>query len=324
MVCPSEPVYAAIDLGTNNCRLLLAQPTQSGFRVVDAFSRITRLGEGLTKNGALAEPAIQRTIAALKLCATRLIRHNVQQVRAVATEACRQASNCALFLERVTKETGLSIEIIEAEEEAKLALAGCAPLLNRALPHALVFDIGGGSTELISVAISPDSSDDSVEDIRSFPIGVVSLAERNGLGLYHSQGYQAAVVETLALLRAFDPEGRLHGFAEQGQLQLLGTSGTVTTLAGVHLNLNRYNRALVDGLVMDFSSIVTVSQRLTEASCADRAAHPCIGKDRADLVVAGCVILEAICQLWPAGALRVADRGVREGVLLSMMQAAQR
>ena len=315
------PLYAALDLGTNNCRLLIAKPAGTGFRVVEAFSRITRLGEGLTVSGLLSDQAIGRTVAALKVCAQRLDRTGAGRLRAVATEACRQAANCEDFLGRVEDETGILLEIIPGEEEARLALAGCASLLDRRLPQALVFDIGGGSTELIAVSMAAPDGEETVDAVWSLPIGVVSMAERYADDLHHPAGYAKVVDHLAGLLQPFDPDGRLGRCAAAGRLQLLGTSGTVTTLAGVHLNLSRYDRSLVDGLVMDFADIVAVTHRLTRASCADRAAHPCIGHERADLVVAGCAILDAICRLWPVGALSVADRGVREGMLLSMMRA---
>ncbi len=317
----SAPLYGALDLGTNNCRLLLATPAADGFRVIDAFSRITRLGEGLTHSGALSDEAIDRTLGALHQCARRLARRSVVRVRAVATEACRRASNCATFLSRVYDETGLEMEIISADEEACLALAGCASLLDRQLPHALVFDIGGGSTELVRVKVSPTNGAAEVEGLSSLPLGVVTLAEQCGDALYAAGGYAETVDWVASLLQSFDPDGALGRLAASGRMQMLGTSGTVTTLAGVHLDLPRYDRAAVDGVILDFTAIEQVSRRLVAASAEERAAHSCIGSNRADLVVAGCAILEAICRLWPAGRLRVADRGVREGVLLSMMRA---
>lgn len=324
--CPENDVaedalYGALDLGTNNCRLLIASPTAAGFRVVEAFSRITRLGEGVALSGKLSQEAMNRTVAALKQCAQRLERRKIRRVRAVATEACRRASNCSDFLARVQDETGLGLEIISSADEAKLALAGCAPLLDRQHPYALVFDIGGGSTELIKVRLCPVSGSIEVEDLASLPLGVVTLAEETGPRLYDAQGYGETVDRVVERLQPFDRQCELSRLVTAQQMQMLGTSGTVTTLAGVHLDLARYDRSSVDGLVMDFAEVAAVSRRLVEASPAERAAHPCIGEERADLVVAGCAILEAICRSWPAGTLRVADRGVREGVLLSMMQA---
>lgn len=262
-----------------------------------------------------------RTLAALKHCAQRLTQRGVQRVRAVATEACRRASNCAVFLSRIEADTGLAMEIISAEEEARLALAGCAALLDHNPPCGLVFDIGGGSTELIRVCVRPGSAIPEIEAFLSLPFGVVTLAEECGPAIHCPDGYAATVRRLSAVLRRFDADGALTRLAAGARVQMLGTSGTVTTLAGVHLNLSRYNRAAVDGLLMDFNSVAAVSRRLLSATAEERAAHPCIGKERADLVVAGCAILEAICRVWPAGRLRVADRGVREGVLLSMMYA---
>lgn len=316
-----RPLYGALDLGTNNCRLLLAKPSDDGFRVVEAFSRVTRLGEGLAHCGHLSEDAIERTLCALRQCAQRLERRGAHRVRSVATEACRRAANGAAFLERVYDDTGLVLETISAEDEARLALAGCAPLLDRRLPYALVFDIGGGSTELIKVKLGATSADDRIETLASLPIGVVTLAEAQDVHLHESAGYTAAVDWLTERFRPFDRQSGFGSLVKTGQVQMLGTSGTVTTLAGVHLGLPRYDRALVDGLVMEFADIATISRRLVMGNAAERAAHPCIGESRADLVVAGCAILEAICRLWPADRLTVADRGVREGVLLSMMQA---
>ncbi len=320
-VSSDQPLYGALDLGTNNCRLLLAKPSDDGFRVVEAFSRVTRLGEGLANCGHLSEAAIERTLCALRQCAQRLERRGVRRVRSVATEACRRAANGAAFLRRVHDDVGLDLETISSDDEARLALAGCAPLLDRRHPYALVFDIGGGSTELIKVRLGQPPSGDRVETLASLPLGVVTLAEEQGTRLYDSAGYAAAVDLLTERLRPFDRRSGLGPLVAAGRVQMLGTSGTVTTLAGVHLDLPRYDRTLVDGLVMEFSAIEAISRRLVTANAAERAAHPCIGDNRADLVVAGCAILEAICRLWPADRLTVADRGVREGVLLSMMQA---
>jgi len=238
----------------------------------------------------------------------------------VATEACRRAANYRDFLERVRSETGLALEIITPREEACLAMAGCAPLLDTAPETALVFDIGGGSTELIRVALAADECP-RIEAIESLPLGVVTMAEQCCGDLDCSKGYERIVSEAMEKLRCFDRDGALGALARAGKLQMLGTSGTVTTLGGIHLGLDRYDRSQVDGLTMAFSDIEAISVRLLNSSHGERATHPCVGPDRADLVVAGCAILAAICRLWPTGSLRVADRGVREGILLSMMRA---
>ena len=318
-----DTVYGALDLGTNNCRLLMAVPRAQGFQVVDAFSRMTRLGEGLAASGRLSPIAIERTIAALRLCAHKLRRRNTSRVRAVATEACRRATNYRDFIELVRNETGLDLEIITPREEACLAMAGCAPLLDPAPRTALIFDIGGGSTELIKVVPGEDGMP-HIETIESLPLGVVTLGEAAGRDLDCQDGYERIVAEAMEKLRCFDRDGSLGELAKAGQLQMLGTSGTVTTLAGIHLDLDRYDRSQVDGLTMHFPDIERISATLRCNSLEERAMHACIGPGRADLVVAGCAILAAICRLWPVGRLRVADRGVREGILLSMMRADAR
>ena len=309
--------YAALDLGTNNCRLLIARPQGDGFAVVDAFSRIVRLGEGLAHSGALSDAAIERTIAALRVCADKLKRRNVTLARSVATEACRRASNGAPFIARVLEETGIHLDIISAEEEARLAVLGCHALLEPGSGPALVFDIGGGSTEL--VLVDADTTVPRVRDWHSAPWGVVSLTESAGGGNTAEERARAYKRMRTLVAESFAP------FAARlprpgGVPRLLGTSGTVTTLASVHLGLERYDRSQVDGLIAPSAAMRTISQELAGMSLAERAKLPCIGRERADLVVAGCAILEGILDLWPAERLGVADRGIREGILRRLME----
>ena len=314
--------YAALDLGTNNCRLLVARGAGHGFRVIDAFSRIVRLGEGLSATGILSEAAMARTIEALKVCAGKIAHRRVTRARYVATEACRRAANCADFMARVREHTGIVIEIISSNEEARLVVTGCAPLLDRRVPHALVFDIGGGSTELVWLRVPGDPAlAPVVEDFLSLPIGVVTLSDRYG-GREVSRDTYALMEEEVA--RAIRPFDARHGIARRiaaGEVQMLGSSGTVTTLAGINFALPRYNRNVVDGSILSFDCARRVSDYLVTLGYDERAAHPCIGHERADLVLAGCAILAAICRLWPVGKLRVADRGIREGILFGLIAA---
>ncbi|MGH6961645.1 MAG: Ppx/GppA family phosphatase, partial [Dongiaceae bacterium] len=309
-----EATFAAIDLGTNNCRLLIARPNGHGFRVIDAFSRIVRLGEGLAMSGALSEDAMARAIEALKICAYKIERRAVTHARSVATEACRRAGNCAAFLARVRAETGIEIETISSAEEAVLAFKGCAPLLSVRRPRALVFDIGGGSTELGWLRLRSGRPPEIIDSL-SIPFGVVNLTERYGGSCIAPEVYDAMVAEVAGRLEDFAVANGIDRRVAAGAVQMLGTSGTVTTLAGVHLGLSRYDRSVVDGCYLDFAAIQSVSRQLAAMTCEERSANPCIGPERADLVVAGCAVLEAICSLWPVGRLRVADRGVREGIL---------
>jgi exopolyphosphatase/guanosine-5'-triphosphate,3'-diphosphate pyrophosphatase len=311
--------YAALDLGTNNCRLLIARPQGDGFAVVDAFSRIVRLGEGIAASGRLSDAAIERTIAALRVCADKLKRRNVTLARSVATEACRRAANGPAFITRVLEETGIRLDIISAEEEARLAVLGCHALLEPGDGPAMVFDIGGGSTEL--VLLDTRSAVPTVRDWHSASWGVVSLTESAGGG-EGAAGRAAAYARMRALVAdSFAPfAARLphpHGIP-----RLLGTSGTVTTLASVHLGLERYDRAAVDGLIAPASAMRAISRDLAGMSIAERAKLPCIGRERADLVVAGCAILEGILDIWPAERIGIADRGIREGILRRLMETA--
>lgn len=318
---PEARHYAALDLGTNNCRLLIARPASHGFTVIDAFSRIVRLGEGLAATGRLSDAAIDRTLAALAICADKLRRRNVTLARSVATEACRRASNGAEFIDRAYRETGIALDIITAEEEARLAVLGCHVLLEPGDDPALVFDIGGGSTEL--VLIDTRTTVPTILDWHSAPWGVVSLTESAGGG--EGPGGRAAAYTRMRGIAA-------ESFAEFAtrlprsvkRPRLLGTSGTVTTLASVHLGLDRYDRTAVDGLIVPAPAMRRISADLASKSIEDRALLPCIGSERADLVVAGCAILEAIMDIWPAERLGVADRGIREGILRLLMNGNQR
>jgi exopolyphosphatase/guanosine-5'-triphosphate,3'-diphosphate pyrophosphatase len=314
----SGPVLAALDLGTNNCRLLVARPRGEGFDVLDSFSRIVRLGEGVAGSGRLSERAMARTVAALKVCARIMARHNVARKRCVATEACRRAVNGVAFLTRVKRVTGIELEILPHEQEAELALLGCLPLVGPDAEQVLLVDIGGGSTEVLWLDRSRRVGGPLLRCVASVPIGVVSLSEAF-TSEPDSQTFTAMVQRVADLLA---PIEQAHGIVSAtfgAKAQMLGTSGTVTTLAAVLLGLARYDRRLIDGLLVDPDAIVAVSKRLRAMDNASRAAHPCIGAGRADLVVAGCAILEAVLRSWPVASLRVADRGLREGILQGLM-----
>ena len=311
-------ILAALDLGTNNCRLLIARPTQDGFRVVDGFSRIVRLGESVADSGELCEAAMTRTIDALAVCADKMERRRVTNARCVATEAARRAQNCETFLERVRGETGLDLEIISSREEAALTLSGCLPLLDESIPYALVFDVGGGSAELVWLRLEPGQPP-SILGWVSLPCGVVTITERHGGNDFSRDAYASVIGHVEEMLLPFERRHGIRARIESGEAQVLGTAGTVTTIAGVNMGLTRYNRSMVDGSYLDFDAVRTISHNLSASTFDQRAAHPCIGPGRADLVVAGCAVLEAVCRTWPAGRLRVADRGVREGILLELI-----
>ena len=320
-----EGLYAALDLGTNNCRLLIAQPRERGFRVVDAFSRIVRLGEGVGSSGRLGEAAMERAVEALRICSAKLKDRGVRRTRLVATEACRLADNGRTFLDRVRRETGLSLEIVSRETEARLAVSGCASLIDPTTNGALLFDIGGGSSELVWVDLTRPAErhrrrmSDRIRTWASLPVGVVTLSERHGGEMVTPDVFEAMVAEVADMLLAFPDAAALDTAVSAGKLHMLGTSGTVTTLAGVHLGLPRYDRRKVDGTWMSAGEVDRMMTLVTGMDYQARIANPCIGRERADLVLAGCAILEAIRRRWPCERLRVADRGLREGILVEMM-----
>lgn len=315
-------VFSALDLGTNNCRLLIAKPLPRGFRIIDAFSRVVRLGEGLGARGALSQAAMDRAVAALQVCAQKIAKREVTCLRSVATQACRSATNCDEFVARVRAETGLNLDIISPGEEARLAVMGCQALMDKQLPYTLVFDIGGGSTELILVK-KEGAGRLSIVDWTSVPWGVVNLTERFGGDMSHDDFCQAVRDAITESFTRFETRIGLSGKAQDGYVQLLGTSGTVTTLASVFLKLPCYNRREVDGLWMETDQVAKISRQVVDMDVHERRRHPCIGNDRADLVVAGCLILDQILQLWPAHRLRVADRGIREGILRQLMDQGE-
>lgn len=321
---PPGDLYAALDLGTNNCRLLIAQPTRPGqFRVVDAFSRIVRLGEGLGSSGRLSEDAMERSIEALKICASKLSTRNIRKRRLIATEACRAAENGEEFLARVTAQTGLELEIINRETEARLAVSGCSSLVGRETRSVVLFDIGGGSSEIAVIKTGESRSARLANHIThwtSLPVGVVTLSERHGGRDVTPAVFDAMVREVEGMLAAFEsPDVNELADDPDSGFHLIGTSGTVTTLAGVHLGLQKYDRRRVDGVWLSDAEVSAMQAKLLSWDFAGRAANPCIGPDRADLVLAGCAILEAIRRRWPSPRMRVADRGLREGLLTDMM-----
>jgi exopolyphosphatase/guanosine-5'-triphosphate,3'-diphosphate pyrophosphatase len=330
----NAPTYAALDLGTNNCRLLIASPTPNGFRVVEAYSRIVRLGEGLGQTGRMSDEAMDRALAALGVCAEKIRRRKCVRIKAVATQACRQADNGAAFIERVQRDTGLKLQIITPKEEAQLSVAGCLNLLDRQAEAALVVDVGGGSTELSWVDLKGQGLDARPRQFAhwklpikawlSVPIGVVTLAERfpeaEGAVEHWFRGMVDAVKERIAAFPHAEP---LRQVFETGGAHLVGTSGAITSLAGLHLDLPRYDRNRVDGLWMTRGECEATTGKLLAWTPRERAAQPCIGPDRADLVLAGAAILQAVQELWPCDRVRVADRGLREGLLLSLMSDQQ-
>jgi exopolyphosphatase/guanosine-5'-triphosphate,3'-diphosphate pyrophosphatase len=321
--------FGGIDLGTNNCRMLIGTATPQGFQVVDSFSRVVRLGEGLYESGRLSEAAMDRAIASLKICADRARRFGIgydpecTTLRAIATEACRQAENGAEFVARARAETGLPISIISPREEAELVVESCTSLICRTSRRALLFDIGGGSTEIAWVRVNCNGNAPDLIGYLSIPVGVVTLTERCANACYSEAGFASVVSDVLTLLQPFEAVHRIGQEIRQGGVLMVGTSGTVTTLAGISLKLDRYRRNLIDGVSLSRDAVEEALIHTRELGRSGLISHPCIGADRVEYVLPGCAIFAAIHELWPTPNITVADRGLREGMLIRMMRAAK-
>ena len=325
------PLYAAVDLGTNNCRLLIAAPSRDGFNVVDSHSQIARLGEGLAQSGQLSDVAMNRAFDALETISRKLKAKRVGRIRCIATEACRKATNGPDFIREIRERTGLTFKIIGAQEEARLALIGCHNLIDPDASHILVLDIGGGSTELSLVdaakaregGLNGMLKRPPIKAWTSIPYGVVTLTERFG-----DLGEAEAYPKMRELLAEYiEPWAAKHGVREalaDKASHIVGTSGTVTCVAGVHFGLARYRRDLVDGKWMEWEGCQETMHELIQAGPERRAEYPTIGEERAGLMVAGCALMEAVWELAPTSRMRVADRGLREGLLLSMMRGPKK
>ena len=323
----AKAIIAAIDLGTTSCRLLVARPEWTNFRVIDSFSRVVRLGEGIQADNHLQPEAIARTLDALKICRDKIAKNNVSKMRAVTTEACRRAENSAELLDHARIELGIDIEVITPLEEARLALSGCAAILDPEIPYAVAFDIGGGSTEIIWLRLLPSPKNRrsripivEVIDCASLPFGVVTLSEVYGTRFTDFGIYQDLRNKVASEVKHFTEKNNINAYIQKGQVQMAGTSGTVTTVGAIHLKLPKYDRRFIDGLFLQLTDIHQVSKSLLAMTHLERAQSSCIGPGRADLVVMGTAILEGICDIWALPHLRVADRGVREGILMDLLE----
>lgn len=322
--------FAAVDLGTNNCRLLIARETSDGFRIVDSYSKVVRLGHDLAHTGELAQESMDAAVEALKVCARKMKAKHVKRWRCVATEACRRASNGDLFLDRVKKETGIALEVISPRVEARLAVMGCVKLVDPTKDVALVIDVGGGSTELSWVDVRKLRDGETHRIHRppisawcSLPLGVVTLSDQVP-ETDDRETWYAEMKETVRqAIRDQGADTRFVRAFEEGRGHLIGTSGTITSLAGIHLKLPFYQRSKVDGLWLRSHDAVTVARDMASRSPEDRAKEPCIGEDRARMLVAGCAIIDVVCEMWPSKMIRVADRGLREGMLIGLIGAGR-
>lgn len=338
----AEPeLFAALDLGTNSCRMLIATPEAGHFRVVDAFAKSVRLGSGLERTGHLSRGSISRTLSALEICAEKLRRYQVGTMRLVATEACRRARNGNHFLAMVARETGLSLEVIRPEEEARLAVISCAPLVSAEASQVLVFDIGGGSTELVWIDLAevpPEARAQAILNLQvtgggnppggarivdfiSVPLGVATLHDRYADVEDDSARFALMSWFFEEQITGFKPYFQALSETDAASFQMIGTSGTVTTVGAAHLGLKRYDRRKVDGMHLTSRAIDEVISRFLRLGPEGRRNDIGLGRDRSELIMSGAAILQTLLRIWPTESMRVADRGLREGMLFAMMSA---
>ncbi|MBR5154470.1 MAG: Ppx/GppA family phosphatase [Alphaproteobacteria bacterium] len=320
-VLNGQPNYVAIDLGTNSCRLVVATPTTTSFRVVETYSKVVRLGEGIIQDNELSMKAMRRTLQALKVCRGVIDEYMpIVSSRFVATAACRRAKNVSSFVEMVKKEAGIELEVISSKEEARLSVVGCLPLLNRNIKRVLVFDIGGGSTQ-ISLARVTDFGKTFIEGFVSLPYGVVTISEAFAGHEMSKLEYSTVLERTQSILQEFEDKHQIMDAILNQEIQVIGTSGTVTVIGAVHLKLPRYNRSAVDGIAISQPDISHTINKIKTMGAEGRCKHPCIGQSKSDLTIAGCAIIEALTTFWPISEITVADRGIREGILLDLMHS---
>ena len=344
-----KSLYAALDLGTNSCRMLIARPTGPRFEIVDAFSKSVRLGLDLERTGELSQAGITRALQALHVCSKKLKRFNVRRSRLVATEACRRSKNGKKFLDKVKRDTGLALELIKPEEEARLAVISCAPLLDPKISQVLIVDIGGGSTELVWIDLSDVPKELRITAMLDLKLGLPTKGE---LTSFAKKPKKVRIVDWISVplgvatllqrysdveddsarfaLMSCDFEQKIENFLpyfsedlmnKEEDLQIIGTSGTVTTLGAVHLGLRRYDRLKVDGLNLGAADIDAVIKKFLDLGPEGRKREPGIGRDRAELIMSGSAIMQTLLRIWPTTSMRVADRGLREGILYSLMSA---
>ena len=333
-------LYAALDLGTNSCRMLIARPKGNRFLVFDSYAKTVRLGLGLETSGRLSSAAMGRAVEALRVCRKKLKKHRVSRMRLVATEACRRAGNADEFIAFVGRETGLAFEIIQPEEEVRLAVVACASLVSDGTEQLLVVDIGGGSTELVWIDLTRVPGTErakaimrlqegfgsgagphpraEVVDWISVPLGVATLREqfddvRDEAGRFALMSCHFE--ENLAEFAPYMVDRPRAGF------QIIGTSGTVTTVAARHLGLKRYDRRKVDGLRLTSDQIDKVIRDCFASATGQPSSGLGFGRGRHALIMSGAAILQALLRVWPTNRLSVADRGIREGLHYAQMNS---
>lgn len=311
----AKKYFAAIDLGSRNCRTIVGCQSKAGaFEYIETYSKSVSLADGVAASKKLSRKSMDRTIEALAFCSKVLSRYAGLTYLAVATDAMRRAENASVFIKRVKRELGLIISIITPQEEAYYAALGCIEVLSLETEIFVVFDIGGGSSE---IALCRQKSDKDIEliDSLSIPYGVINLLESKDHLTF--SGYSNLVQKISDLSRDF-----LNQYATTldfvNNFQCIGTSGTTTTVAALNMNLRFYDREKINDSILQFSEILKTVHYVQSLSEDERKLHPYISQSNEDLVLGGLTILEGIVRGLPASTITVTDRGVRDGVVYAL------
>lgn len=305
---------ATIDLGSNTVRLLVADVEGPGrWRVVAEHQTVTRLGEGLAATGALGEVPMARTLAVVRDYVARGAALGATETRIVATSAVREAANGSVFAAAVERATGWRVRVVSGEDEARLTLLGVRHGVGPLAGPVVVFDIGGGSTEYIL------ADGEQVRATASLRLGVVPLAERYPFPERVDRSRYAALLREVMRQLARELPAEI---LSARPAHLVGTAGTVTTLAALDLGLPRYDAGRVQGHRLSRAAIERLGARLGSLTVGERAALPCLEPGRADLIVPGVAIVMATLDCLGVDGLTVSDSGLREGILAAAAHAA--
>ena len=300
--------FAAIDLGSTNCRLVIVDIIEDKYKIICSFSEILNLGRNLSFSNEFNDEIIEKTIEIFKIISQKLKYYNVLSYRCVATEACRQSINSDELVKRIHERTNIEIEIIPSKEEARLCLKSCLNHNVNLNDFNLVFDIGGGSTEII-IFDSIYSNKDF--DFLSIPIGVINFSEK--VSLFKTEKVLGQLEKQMMF---FSKKKKIHN----EPISIIGSCGTVTTLCAIHLKLNYYQKSLVDNTLLEIEDLKQTCNFVKRLSSEEKEKHPCIGPQRINLLDNGILILEKILESWPVKRILVSDRGLREGIILDQIK----
>ena len=292
-------ITAAIVIGSYNCRIIIVNNSPN-IKILKTISVATNLIKNLSYSNEFTHKNIKKTVRCLTMFSRKMLEYNVTKYRCVATEACRQVINSDFFIGEVKKKTGLSVEIISVNEEAQLCFQSCKKYIERMNNEGILFDIGGGSTEISFFDVKNEKFETS-----SIPLGVINLSEKINLHgknkiTFQMKRYFQSLKSNLS--NQIDP-----GFS-------IGSCSTVSTLSAIHLNLTTFDRKKIEGLLLDVDEIMKIINNLRNLKVNEMLKHPCIRK-KYPLLLNGMEILEKILENFPIKQILVSQSGLTGGMI---------